>query len=133
MVQRRFIVLGDTTSHGGLVVTANSRMTIDGRPVACVGDKVTCPRCEGLHVILGYGKNTWLDGKEMACEGDYVSDGSYLISIHQSNATHDVDAGRVEVFKPAIALPPSLVLPKGDFCLDCWLNALAQQNIVMAA
>ncbi|MDR0702167.1 MAG: PAAR domain-containing protein, partial [Azoarcus sp.] len=58
MAQRKFIVLGDTTSHGGTVITANSRMTIDGKPVACVGDLVVCPRCSGTHVILGSGKKT---------------------------------------------------------------------------
>jgi hypothetical protein len=104
-------------------------MTIDGKQVACVGDKVTCPRCKGLHVILGIGKNTMLDGKEMACEGDPVSDGSYLMSIGQANATHEVGAGPVKV--STIAQAPSLVTPKSDFCLECWLKAQARRNLVM--
>jgi uncharacterized Zn-binding protein involved in type VI secretion len=135
MAQRRFIVLGDTTNHGGRVVTASSHMTIDGKQVACVGDKVTCPRCKGLHVILGIGKNTTLDGKEMACEGDPVSDGSYLMSIGQANATHEVGAGPVKVSKPSIvqtpSLAPSLTEPESAFCLECWLKAQAQRNVVM--
>jgi hypothetical protein len=68
-------------------------MTIDGKPVACVGDLVVCPRCSGTHVILGSGKKTTLDGKEMACENDPVSDGSFLMAIQQHHATHDVDSG----------------------------------------
>ena len=44
-MSRNFIVLGDTTTHGGTVITAwgEGRWTIDGKPVACVGDKVICP------------------------------------------------------------------------------------------
>jgi uncharacterized Zn-binding protein involved in type VI secretion len=103
MAKRRFIVLGDVTSHGGTVITANSRMTIDGKPVACVGDLVVCPRCSGTHVILGCGKKSTLDGREMACEGDPVSDGSYLISVGQANATHDVDDGSETVKSTAVA------------------------------
>jgi uncharacterized Zn-binding protein involved in type VI secretion len=93
MAKRPFIVLGDKTSHGGTVITANSRMTIDGKPVACVGDQVVCPFCKGTFVILGSGKKTTLDGKEMACEGDLVSDGSYLMAVWQSRATHGMDGG----------------------------------------
>jgi len=41
--------LGDKTSHGGEVVSAWGRdgpvpSTIDGIPVACIGDRVTCPK-----------------------------------------------------------------------------------------
>jgi uncharacterized Zn-binding protein involved in type VI secretion len=93
MAKRRFIVLGDKTSHGGTVVTASSHMTIDGKPVACEGDLVTCPRCPGLHRLLGSGKNTKLHGKEMICENDPVSDGSYAMSIQQTNATHEAGGG----------------------------------------
>lgn len=38
-----FIVVGDRTSHGGVVVSGDITCTIDGQPVARVGDKVFCP------------------------------------------------------------------------------------------
>jgi len=94
-MSKKFIVLGDTTTHSGTVVTAWGRdgptpMTIDGKPVACVGDKVTCPRCKGVHTIVGGadGPVVELHGKQIAREGDPVSDGSKLISAGQSSATH---------------------------------------------
>ena len=42
---KKIIVLGDRTSHGGTVITAKGtgRNTIDGIPVACVGDKSPTP------------------------------------------------------------------------------------------
>jgi len=38
------IRLGDATDHGGKVITASSTMRYDGRPVARMGDEVSCPR-----------------------------------------------------------------------------------------
>lgn len=138
MAQRRFIVLGDKTSHGGTVVTASSHMTIDDIQVACVGDKVTCPRCKGTHTILGSGKNTVLDDNEMACEGDPVSDGSVLMSVLQSNATHDVGEGLAEVIgavkakaaSAAAPAEPATATPGSDFCLPCFLKSLSQRGFV---
>ena len=40
---RPYIRLGDSTSHGGTVISATARMTIDGIPVARLGDQCTCP------------------------------------------------------------------------------------------
>jgi len=96
MTARKFIVLGDTTTHSGMVVTAWGQdgptpMTIDGKPVACVGDKVTCPRCKGVHTIISGAEDPPMElhGRLLAREGDYVSDSSRLISTGQSSATHD--------------------------------------------
>lgn len=92
MDKRKFIVLGDRTTHGGIVVTAEGKgiYTIDGIPVACVGDKVTCPKHKGVHVIVqgATGPRSTLNGKAIAREGDKVSCGASLISTGQSRATH---------------------------------------------
>jgi uncharacterized Zn-binding protein involved in type VI secretion len=94
MAQRRFIVLGDKTSHGGTVISARGAgrvpFYIDGKPVACVGDLVTCPRCKGVHRIVQGGDDPpmWLDGVLIAVEGCKVSDGSILMSIQQFHATY---------------------------------------------
>ncbi len=38
------IRLGDATSHGGKVESVSAtHFTVDGIPVACVGDKCSCP------------------------------------------------------------------------------------------
>jgi uncharacterized Zn-binding protein involved in type VI secretion len=47
-----FIVLGDRTSHGGTVISADPAWTIDEQPVARVGDKVSCPRCKRTSTIV---------------------------------------------------------------------------------
>ena len=41
---RPFIVLGDSTSHGGTVVGASGTSGTHGRRIARVGDKVTVPK-----------------------------------------------------------------------------------------
>jgi uncharacterized Zn-binding protein involved in type VI secretion len=94
MAKRRFILLGDKTSHGGTVITASSNMTMDGIPVARIGDLVSCPRCNGNpHQIVGGAGNVTLDGKNLAREGDKVSDGSTLIATQQYRGTHSDGSG----------------------------------------
>ena len=98
MAGRNIIVLGDTTTHNGTVISAWGRdgpvpQTIDGKPVACIGDKVTCPKCRGTHTIVSGasgddGPRTTLGGRPVAREGDEVSDGSKLVSKGQSSGTH---------------------------------------------
>jgi len=102
---RHFIVLGDTTTHGGKVVGAwgaqcpETNWYIecnDGvhRPVAFVGDPVTCPRCRGVHSILGPGaKSMDMCGRVPAVHGDYVSCGCQVMACLQSLGTHDSESG----------------------------------------
>jgi len=98
-MSRKFIVLGDLTSHGGTVISASGagRMVIDGIPVACVGDMVACPKkgCESTFPIIqgASGPDTTLDGKPVAREGDMTACGAVLISAGQARATHGPDSG----------------------------------------
>jgi hypothetical protein len=41
------IRLGDSTTHGGKVLEAFSRTDLNGKPIAGVGHKVSCPLCKG--------------------------------------------------------------------------------------
>ena len=41
---RPFIVLGDRTDHGGVVVEASTMTDTHGKGIARVGDRVVCPR-----------------------------------------------------------------------------------------
>ncbi|WP_148283673.1 PAAR domain-containing protein, partial [Pseudomonas avellanae] len=45
------IVIGDMTSHGGVVVSGAATMLINGKGCARIGDMVTCPRCKGVFPI----------------------------------------------------------------------------------
>lgn len=50
-----FVLLGDKTTHGGEVVSASSTQFVHGKPVALVGDQVSCP-------IPGHGVNSIVEG-----------------------------------------------------------------------
>ncbi|VVN35457.1 hypothetical protein PS684_05775 [Pseudomonas fluorescens] len=42
------IRLGDSTTHGGKVLEAFSQTDLNGKPIAGVGQKVSCPLCKGI-------------------------------------------------------------------------------------
>ena len=50
-MRRHHICLGDTTTTGGVVVSATSNFTILGRPAAVEGDLVECRACKSTGVI----------------------------------------------------------------------------------
>ncbi len=54
-MSRGFVLLGDKTTHQGEVISASSTMIVHGRPVALVGDNVSCP-------IPGHGVNPIVEG-----------------------------------------------------------------------
>lgn len=50
---RGVIRLGDSTDHGGKVISASSTTIIQGKPLARIGDMVSCPKkrswCQSHH------------------------------------------------------------------------------------
>lgn len=75
------IRLGDPTTHGGTVVSASPTMIINGKPVARLGDQVTCPLPGHGIVSIVEGDSNWLvDGRSVALEGHKTSCGASLIS-----------------------------------------------------
>lgn len=85
-----FIVVGDKTSHGGVVLKGSSVTLIDGKPVACVGDTVTCPRKGhgGTTTIATGSSSMVIDGRMVARHGDLTACGAALLSsqVDASNA-----------------------------------------------
>ena len=69
---RPFILLGDKTDHGGVVISASGNTSTGGKGIACVGDKVTCPKQGhgGTTVIVTGDPNVIIDGKQAARHGD---------------------------------------------------------------
>lgn len=57
-----FVVLGDKTTHGGEVISATSTMVVNGKPVALLGDEVSCP-------LPGHGVNRIVEGSPDWSEG----------------------------------------------------------------
>lgn len=67
------IVVGDTTSHGGKVVSGSPSSTWSkyAIPIARKGDKVTCPLCTRHMFKIAEGLEACVDfGMPMAVEGN---------------------------------------------------------------
>lgn len=85
---RPFILLGDKTDHGGVVVSASETSDCYGRGIARVGDQVTCPRKGHGHVttIVTGDSTALIDGRPAARQGDRTACGAILIAS-QSTTT----------------------------------------------
>lgn len=79
---RPFIVLGDKTDHGGVVISASGNTGTNGKGIACVGDRVTCPRNGhgGTTVIVTGDPTVVIDGRMAARHGDKTACGATLLS-----------------------------------------------------
>ncbi|WP_236637488.1 PAAR domain-containing protein [Photorhabdus australis] len=49
---RSVILVGDSTSHGGKVLTGDESCGVLGKQAARVGDAVSCPKCGGNQTIV---------------------------------------------------------------------------------
>lgn len=77
------IVVGDTTSHGGKVISGSPSSTWSAAnvPIARKGDKVTCPKCEPHMFEIAEGCDESLDfGAPVALEGHKTTCGAVLIA-----------------------------------------------------
>lgn len=76
----KIILVGDKTSHGGEVISGSGTYSWNGRKVARVGDKVSCPKCKGTFAIAE-GSGTHSDnGKAVAFHGHPTTCGATLIA-----------------------------------------------------
>jgi|GEM_PF-1835542 len=87
-VTKPFIVIGDKTDHGGVVIQGSSASDAAGKQIARVGDKVTCPRRgHGDTTVIVSGDPTCIiDGQPAARHGDKTACGATLIAS-QSTTT----------------------------------------------
>lgn len=79
---RPFILVGDSTSHGGKVIQGSPSSTVNGKAIARVGDKVTCPKKGhgGVTVIVSGDPTCIIDGAPAARHGDKTACGATLMS-----------------------------------------------------
>lgn len=75
-----FIVQGDRTSHGGVVLAGSPFSDCDGKPIARVGDQCSCPKCNGVFPIAQGDNSNIIDGAPVAYHGCKVACGATLIS-----------------------------------------------------
>lgn len=80
------ICLGDPTSHGGKVESITAPwFTVDGIPVARVGDQCSCPKPGHHHCTIANGNPAHLiDGIEVAYAGNTTTCGAELQSTADS-------------------------------------------------
>jgi uncharacterized Zn-binding protein involved in type VI secretion len=79
---RPFILMGDKTSHGGVVIEGAPTSDSHGKRIARVGDKVTCPKKGhgGTTVIVSGDPTCIIEGRPAARHGDMTACGAMLIS-----------------------------------------------------
>lgn len=86
-----WIVVGDTTTSGGAVVSGSPFTDIDGKSVARVNDRVVCGR-HGATTITSGDATTIIDGQAVARQGDKCACGCALISVGQRSVFIDTGA-----------------------------------------
>ena len=78
MAARRMILVGDSTSHGGLVASGSPHQDVDGKAVARLGDEVSCPQ-HGPNKIIEGEASYDVEGVPAALEGHRTECGALLI------------------------------------------------------
>ena len=124
------IVMGDKTSHGGTVITADLTFDINGKCVARIGDMTVCPKCKGMFPITG-GASDLVDGggNGYARHLDTTACGAKLLSS-QITTTWDNqsslgDPAAEEAAEIMAAAAPIATPTKSSVCLECLLKAAA--------
>ncbi|MGK0547386.1 PAAR domain-containing protein [Halomonas cupida] len=75
------IRVGDSSSHGGTVVTGQANYLVNGIPVAVVGDMVACPqKGHGVCPIVEGHPTFFVNGKAVAFHGCSTACGATLLS-----------------------------------------------------
>lgn len=86
------ITVGDTTTHGGVVISGSPTSRIKGQAIARLGDLVRCPqsypdgRPHGINRIVQVAGRYKVGGIPGACAGDLTECGCALIGSHEARA-----------------------------------------------
>ncbi|MCK4139994.1 PAAR domain-containing protein [Ralstonia pseudosolanacearum] len=84
-MSQTMIVVGDTTTHGGRVITGSETHTIRGKSIARLGDLVDCPehypdgRPHGVNPIIEAHPTFEIGGRRVALHGHRTECGCTLI------------------------------------------------------
>lgn len=92
---RNWIVVGDSTSSGGRVVTGSPFTDVDGMPVARVNDTANCPKHNGTFPIVDGDPTTIIDGQPVALHGSKLACGCTVMSVKQLRVFLDATTGPV--------------------------------------
>lgn len=87
-----YIVIGCPTTGGGQVITGNASFLIEGIPIACIGDKATCPKHQTVATIIAGDPTMQVMGKAAARANDPLSCGCKLLP-KQNLVVRDLGSG----------------------------------------
>ncbi|MBU6439684.1 MAG: PAAR domain-containing protein [Betaproteobacteria bacterium] len=122
MARRALILVGDSTSHGGVVLEGADTDTLNGRAIACVGHRVSCPKCKGDFPIVPDGSGghvlPWIGGLNVAVEGMQTACGATLIASQQAFVVDEAPPAPAQPEAPRAPPPSGLGL-----CLECLRHA----------
>ena len=122
---KEVILLGDTTTHGGRVITASSDLEHKGIKVARVGDLVACPRCNGTYPIVEGAPSAFDHDSHIARHGDKIACGATLIS---SSATVVSGSSMAAVDRPQSMWPGVIIATPDEVC-DEYQAAIADPRV----
>lgn len=74
-----FIVVGDTTSHGGTIAQGIYTHTVDRAPMVVTGHKFNCPKCGEEATLIGSSHVT-VNGQCRVLHGDKTTCGAKVLS-----------------------------------------------------
>ncbi|WP_240481868.1 PAAR domain-containing protein [Dechloromonas denitrificans] len=118
---RPFIVVGDRTSHGGIVISGSESTDVDGKPVARIGDRATCPRKGhgSVTTIVTGDVTAIIDGRPLARHGDKTACGATLISSQMiAYVDNESSRGQGASSAPAAAVASSLASNEESHAFD---------------
>lgn len=88
---KKIVTVGDSTDHGGTVISGSPTRDIDGQPIARVGDQVSCPQVypggkpHGVNKIVSGHSTVTVDGIQVAVDDCMTECGSKLIGSHRAS------------------------------------------------
>ncbi|MCT9411701.1 PAAR domain-containing protein [Acinetobacter baumannii] len=116
-----YITIGCPTSGGGQVISGNSMFLIDGIPVACVGDKATCPTHKVVATIVSGDPYMQIFGKAAARVNDSLSCGCKLLP-QQNLVVQDNGGGNASSAAKSTPTPMSKQPTADSFVKDEYEN-----------
>ncbi|WP_422508076.1 PAAR domain-containing protein [Stenotrophomonas sp. GZD-301] len=124
-MRRYWIVVGDTTSSCGRVITGSPFTDIEGAAVARVGDYATCPLHGGAFSIVGGDPTLRVDGQPVALDGDLLACGCHLRSTAQRLVYVEEAPARAteDVVGPEQARAPAAAPSAPQVCQACLEDA----------
>lgn len=81
---RRLVLVGDPTTHGGVVLTGAPASTVGGKPIARLGDQVSCPKHGNNTIVEGQAAHA-VGGLPVALEGHHTACGATLVATCSSS------------------------------------------------